>query len=220
VDDLQSEKEQIEEMRAWWSEYGRVVIAGVVIAVAGLIGFNHYNSSKIAEQVAASELFEALALQVTAGDLDGAKAVANDLVSNYATTAYTAQSQLAMARLYMDQNRDQDAADALNKLLVMQDNEELKNIGRLRLAHVLLYQDKPQEVVDLLAAADVAAFAGLYNELLGDAYAALGDNESAGDAYRRAMADPSPNSAIDRALVQMKLVDLPEAIVAEDGEPE
>ena len=102
----------------------------------------------------------------------------------------------------------------------MQDHEELKNIGRLRLAHVLLYQDKPQEVVDLLVAADVAAFAGLYDELLGDAYAALGDSESAGDAYRRAMADPSPNSPIDRALVQMKLVDLPEAIVAEDGESE
>ena len=27
MDDLQSEKEQIEEIRAWWAEYGRYVIA-------------------------------------------------------------------------------------------------------------------------------------------------------------------------------------------------
>ncbi len=29
------------------------------------------------------------------------------------------------------------------------------------------------------------------------------------------MADPAPNPTIDRALVQMKLVDLPEVVVAE-----
>ena len=38
MDDLQSEKEQIEEMKAWWAEYGRYVIAGVVIAVGLLLG--------------------------------------------------------------------------------------------------------------------------------------------------------------------------------------
>jgi hypothetical protein len=37
------------------------------------------------------------------------------------------------------------------------------------------------------------------------------------------MADPSSNSVIDRALIQMKLVDLPESVAAtaaEDGETE
>ena len=219
MDDLQSEKEQIEELRAWWTEYGRYVIAGVVIAVGGLIGFNQYTGHKLAAQVEASELFESLAVNVVDGKLDEAESIANDLANNYANTTYAAQSRLAMARLYMDKNRDQDAADVLTELLAMRDNDALKNVGRLRLAHVLLYQDKPQEVADLLEGVEVVAFAALYDELLGDAYAALGRTADAGDAYRRAMADPSPNTTIDRALVQMKLVDLPEVVVAKIAEP-
>ncbi len=215
MDDLQSEKEQIEEMRAWWAEYGRVVIAGVVIAIGGLVGFNQYKSNKLAAQIEASEQFEALVGHLAEGDLDEAESVASDLGNNYANTTYAAQSKLTMARLYMDKNRDHDAANILKELLAMRGSDELRNIGRLRLAHVLLYQNKPQEVVDLLAGADAAAFGALYDELLGDAYFALDRINDAGDAYRRAMADPSPIPTIDRALVQMKLSDLPEMVVAE-----
>lgn len=216
MDDLQSEKEQLEEIRAWWKEYGAMVIIGVVVAVGGMFGLNAYKDSKLATQIEASALFETLAEHVTAGRLDAAESVADDLVSDYANTTYAAQSRLAMARLYMDQNRDQDAADTLNELLAMKGNEELKNIARLRLAHVLLYQDKAQEVIDLLADVDVGAFNSLYDEQRGDAYTALGKYEEAGEAYRRALADPAPNPVVDRALVQMKLVDLPVAVAAED----
>ncbi len=215
MDDLQSEKEQIEEMRAWWSEYGKVVIAGVVIGIAGLIGYNQYNASKLETQIEASELFETLVSHVVDGDLDGAKFVADDLTANYAQTPYAAQSKLALARLYMDQNRDQDAADTLREVLTMGAEEGLENIGRLRLARVLLYQDKAQEVVDLLEGLDAPAFAALANEALGDAYAALGDYAQAADAYNRALTDPSPSPTIDPALVQMKLIDLPEVVVAD-----
>jgi predicted negative regulator of RcsB-dependent stress response len=220
VDDLQSEKEQIEEMRAWWSEYGKVVIAGVVIGVGGLIGFNQYNASQLESQIAASELYETLVGHVVDGDRDEAEFVADDLVANYADTAYAAQSKLALARLYMDQNRDQDAADTLRELLAMDANEGLQNIGRLRLASVLLYQEKAQEVVDLLEGVDAPPFAALANEALGDAYAALGDYQQAADAYNRALTDPSPSPTIDPALVQMKLIDLPEVVVAEAVEPD
>jgi len=212
VDDLQSEKEQLEEMRAWWAEYGRWVIAGVVIAIGLLVGFNQYQSSKVAAEVAASELFESLAGHVVDGNLDDAEAIADELANNYANTSYAAQSKLAMARLYMDKNRDQDAADALNELVAMRGNKALKNVGRLRLARVLLYQDKAQEVIDLLADRDGIAFAGLYAEARGDAYAALGQIEEAGNAYRIALADTS--QTVNRGLVQMKLIDLPEAAPA------
>lgn len=196
-------------MRAWWAEYGRYVIAGVVIAVGSLIGFNQYQNSKLAAEVEASVLYEELAGYVASGDLDDAENIAAELATDYANTAYAAQSRLTMARLYMDKNRDQDAADALSELVAMRGNRELRHVGRLRLARVLLYQDKAQEVIDLLATQKDEAFAGLYSEALGDAYAALGQIEEAGNAYRAALADTT--QTVDRALVQMKLVDLPDA---------
>lgn len=216
MDDLQSEKEQLEEMRAWWSEYGKIVIAGIVIGIAGFVGYNQYNANQLDAQLAASERYETLVGHVIDGDLDGAEFVADDLVANYADTTYAAQSKLALARLYMDQNRDQDAADTLQELLKMSADDSLQNIGRLRLASVLLYQEKAQEVVDLLEEMDSPAFAALTNEALGDAYAMLGDYTKATEAYNRALTDPSPSPTIDSSLVQMKLVDLPqEAAVAE-----
>ena len=222
MDDLQSEKEQLEEMRAWWAAYGKVVIAGIVIGIGGLIGFTKYNADVLAAQVAASERYEILVDHVVDGDLDGAEAVADDLAANYADTTYAAQSKLALARLYMDQNRDQDAADTLQELLAMGADEGLQNIGRLRLASVLLYQEKAQEVVDLLEDVDSPAFAALTDEALGDAYTMLGDTTKAADAYNRALTDPSPSPTIDRALVQMKLVDLPQvaevAAVSEEAD--
>jgi len=208
VDDLQSEEEQLQEMRAWWTEYGRYVIAGVVIAVGLLFGFNQYQSSKLVAQVEASVLYESLTEHVADGDLDDAESVAEDLATNYANTAYAAQSNLAMAKLYMDKNRDQDAADVLNELLVMRGNKALKQIGRLRLARIFLYQDKAQEVVDLLADQGDGAFAALFAEVRGDAFAALGQVAAAGDEYRIALADTS--QTINRGVVQMKLVDLPD----------
>ena len=136
MDDLQSEKEQIEEMKAWWAEYGRYVIAGIVIAVGLLIGFNQYKSSKYEAQVAASVLFEELAEYVSEGSLEEAEAVAEELASNYANTAYAPQSRLAMARLYMDKNRDQDAAEVLEQLVAMRGHGALRHVGRVRLARI------------------------------------------------------------------------------------
>jgi predicted negative regulator of RcsB-dependent stress response len=155
-----------------------------------------------------------LAGHVFEGDLEDAQGIANQLSSNYANTAYAAQSKLAMARLYMDKNRDQDAADVLNELLEMRGNGALRHIGRVRLARILLYQDKPQEVLDLLEGQENDAFAGLYAEARGDAHAALGQIAEADEAYRLALADPT--RAVNTGLVQMKLLDLPEADSAAD----
>lgn len=214
MDDLQSEKEQIEEIKAWWKEYGRYVVAGIVIAVGLLLGFNQYKSHKLEAQIEASELFETLAGYVQDGELDAALPVAGELSSNYANTAYAAQSRLLMARLYMDLNRDQDAADTLRELLAMSGHGALKHVGRVRLARILLYEDKAQEVIDLLADQDNQAFAGLYAEARGDAYAVLGDFSAAREAYQVALADQT--QTVNRGLVQMKLLDLPaDAPVAE-----
>ncbi len=208
MDDLQSEKEQIEEMKAWWAEYGKYIIAGAVIAVLGIFGWNQYQGNKLEAQTAASDLFEELANHVSDGDLEDAQGVADQLASNYANTAYAAQSRLAMARLYMDKNRDQDAVDQLRAMMDIRGHGPLKHVGRVRLARILLYQDKPQDVIDLLDGQDNEAFAGLYAEARGDAYAALGQFAAARESYETAMTDGA--GTVETALVQMKLIDLPE----------
>ena len=221
MDDLLSEKEQIDQFRAWWSEYGAYVIGGIVIGAGMLFGINYYQSAKLEAQLAASAAYEALIVQVVDGDLDEAEATANEIATQYSETSYVGQSGLAMARLYMDKNRDQDAADALQTVVDGNSNDELKHVARLRLARIYLYQDKAQEVVDLLSGNDVDAFASAYGEILGDAYTALGRIAEAQDAYQKILMDPASQSTIDQQLVQWKALDLPEvALLPETAEPE
>lgn len=221
MDDLLSEKEQIDQFRSWWSEYGAYVIGGIVIGAGMLIGINYYQSAKLEAQLAASTAYEALIAQVVDGDLDEAEATANEIAMEFPDTTYVGQAGLAMARLYMDKNRDQDAADALQTVIDGNANDEFKQVARLRLARIYLYQDKAQEVVDLLAGNDVEAFASAYGEILGDAYTALGRIAEAQDAYQKILMNPASQSTVDQQLVQWKALDLPDVTsLPETSEPE
>jgi len=222
VDDLLSEKEQIEQLRSWWSEYGGYVIGGLGLGIAILVGLNYYTSARLDAQLKGSVLYESLTQHVVSGDLDEAAAVADELAIDYAKTSYAAQAQLAMARLYMDKNRDQDAADALSQVIASDADEEVKLVARARLARILLYQNKAQDVVDLLEGQPSESFAAVYQELLGDAYHALGRIEDAQAAYQNVMLDPLSAQTVDQQLVQWKALDLPETSapvdVAEDAD--
>ena len=216
MDDLLSEKEQIDQLRSWWSEYGGYVIGGLGLGIALLAGLNYYTNSKLDAQLEASVLYESLTGHVVTGSLEAAEAVADELGTDYASTSYAPQAQLAMARLYMDKNRDQDAADALSGIIDSDADEEIKLVARARLARVLLYQNKAQEVVDLLEGQQSEGFAPAYQELLGDAYYALGRVEDAQVAYQSVLLNPLSRDAVDQRLVQWKALDLPEVSAADD----
>ncbi len=222
MDDLLSEKEQIEQIRSWWSEYGGYVIGGLGLGIAVLAGYNYYQNSKLEAQLEGSAMYESLTQHVVSGSLEEAEIVASELGMKYADTSYAAQAKLAMARLYMDKNRDQDAMDILNELLANPADEATKHVARARLARLLAYQGKQQEVIDLLEDQDSEAFAAIYNELLGDAYYALGRIEDAQAAYQRVMLDPLATATVDQQLVQWKALDLPEPAAEEPtvAEPE
>ncbi len=208
MDDLLSEKEQIDKIRAWWSDYGLYVIGGVVLGAAILFGINYYQTQRVTAEVSASALYDELTEHVTGGDLEAAETTAAELDSEYGNSSYAVQSKLAMARLYMDKNRDQDAAKALNDLLAMNGHEHLKHVARVRLAKILLYQGKPEEVLSLLEGQENAAFAARYAEELGDAYVALGRFDDARASYQAALGEAQPT--VDQGLIQLKLMDLPD----------
>lgn len=209
MDDLLSEKEQIEQMRAWWSDYGYYVIGGVILGAAILFAINYYQSSVRDAQLQASALYDTLTDHIVDGRVDAAEAVAGQLSGDYADTAYAPQAHLAMARLYMDQNRDQDAVDTLREVLAGEASAAFKHVARLRLARILLYQDRADEVVAMLEGQTADAFAARYAETLGDAYNALGRHGEARDAYQQALSEPNQAATIDQSFVQLKLLDLP-----------
>ena len=220
MDDLISEKEQIEQIRAWWSEYGGYVIGGLGLGILLLAGWSYWQNSKLEAELAGSSMYEALVNHVVEGNLEAAEVVAGDLAATYEETPYAGQARLAMARLYMDRNRDQDAVNVLQELLDSTADEELKGVARARLARILLYQGNAQAVVDLLEGQASEAFAAIYNDLLGDAYVALGRHADAQEAYQAVMLDPLSQATVDQQMVQWKSLDVtPESMAQVQESP-
>lgn len=217
MEDL-SEKEQIDKIREWWSDYGSYVIGGIVIGAAILYGWNYYQSSEQNAALEASALYSALTDDVVEERLEAVELTASELFTDYADTPYASQAGLALARLYMDQNRDQDAADTLRDLIASNAADAFKSIARLRLAKVLLYQEQPEAVFELLEGRQEPAFEARYAEALGDAYAMLDRHADAREAYQRALSEPAQAATVDRTFVQLKLLDLPVAAAGSDGE--
>ena len=219
MDDYLSEKEQIEQLRTWWSDYGAYVIAGVVIAALSLFGINYHKGQQRDAQLAASALYDELTNYVVDGDVEEAEAVIGQLEADHADLAYTSQARLAMARLYMDRNRDQDAADILRELMESDANQQFRDVARLRLSKILLYQGKADEVIELLSDNDgESAFAARFSDTLGDAYYELGDYDAARDAYSLALIEPAQGATVDQQFVTLKLLDLPASTAADDEE--
>lgn len=202
-----SEKETVEAIRAWWQENGKFIIAGIVLGAGGLFGWNQWQTHEQGQAEAASMVFERLIEAVEKGSEYDARAAAEAIAKDYASTPYAEQARLAMAKLYVEQGKSDEAAAEL-RALAEGAEPPLSLIARHRLARVLLYQDKPEEALQVLGVGDPGAFRPRFLEVRGDAELALGRPEAAREAWTAALATPGQPPLIDVRLVRMKLDEL------------
>ncbi len=213
MDELLSEKEQIELFRQWWRENGWYLVGGIALGVLGLLGWNRYNAFVDVRGEDAAAIYVELRQAVGDDDAGGARNLLNELREDFPGSPYTDQAGLLVALMRLDSGQVDGAIDDLRHVMGNTSDPELTLIARLRLARVLA-QD--ESYTDALAALDVApgSFAARYEEVRGDIHVALGDIESARVAYNAALNDLEAG-LVNRDLVQMKLDDLPPAAAPE-----
>lgn len=212
------EKEQIEELRAWWSEYGNYVIGGIAIGVLALFGWQYQRSTTAGTEIAASTVYDTLARRVAAGEFEQAERAVAELAAEHPDSTYLTQARLAIARVYMDNNRDEDAANALRAAIAEADSAALAAVARMRLAKILHYQEKYDEVLALLEGQNNTGFTARFAEARGDALTALERYDEARAAYTLALADNGQTT--DVTFIQLKLLDLPVAVAEAEPEPD
>ncbi len=210
MDEFLSEKEQIQYIRDWWRDNRMYIFIFGFVVIGSVAGTNTWKASVLNEQIAASSLYESLAVEISENNLESGELIAEEIYSEYSESIYADQARLAMAYFYMSQSRDEDAADELRELIESSENNEIILIANMRLAKILLYQSKYQEVLDFLEGNLGHAFETKYSELIGDAYLGLEDYENAEFAYMNALKDTGSPQVIDAALLQMKINDLPQ----------
>ena len=207
------EQEQVAALKAWWNDYGNLVIAGAAacaLSVAGWQGWRYYQSS---QAKAAVMLYEQLDRAERAGDHKKVRDIAAEITGKYAATAYGAFAALSAARASFDTG---DLAGAKSQLQWVIDNvkeDEIRDVARLRLAGVLLDEKKLEEALALVDVKPVESMSGLYADLKGDILIAQGKRAEARSAYQLAL-DRSEAGSLYRGTLQLKLDALGDAAPA------
>jgi len=198
------EQEKIDGLKSWWEVYGTLVIIIVVTFIAGIFGtqtWKYYQKQQIDR---AAELF--VSVQEIEASMDPKKIgdAAHLLMESFPSSGFASRAALISARASVDANDVPNARNQLQWLLVNSEEDELKDLARLRLVGLLLDEKKYDEAMKLLESKHNESFAGLYGDLKGDILVAKGSIPEARVAYRMAMNEIG-GKGTHYKIVQMKL---------------
>src|SRR5436190_3899630 len=198
------EQEKIDDLKAWWQQYGNTITVGIVLAcivIGGVQGWRWWAGRRAAD---ASVLYQAVSDGVRKSDPAKVKDAMTQLTDKFGGTAYAPRAALLYAKVLFDAGDKTGAKTQLAWVVEHADEEELKAIARYRLAETPLDDTQYDEALRTLDAKRPASFNGLYADLRGDALAAAGRSPEARVAYEEALATLDPKSPY-RAYVQVKL---------------
>jgi predicted negative regulator of RcsB-dependent stress response len=207
VDDYLSESEQWERFKGWLKENGPWIVAGVAVGALAIGGWRWWQARTDRIDLAASALYEQAVSAFDAGNRGQGLHLIDELAHDYPGSPYVDQGNLIAARVFVESNELDQAAERLSIVAQNSRDPELSTIARLRLARVQIAMHRPDAALDTLGAPQSGAFASLYHEIRGDAYYAKGDQAAALDEYRAALLATGPSLA-ENSVLNMKIDDL------------
>lgn len=197
------EQEQLDELKAWWKTYGKMVGNGVLallVAYAAYQGWNYYQHK---QSVAASSEYQAL--QTTdEKDLKAIQAKAGVLMDKYSATPYAGRAALFAAKANYQAKDVKSAKAQLEWTIKNAKESSVSAIATLQLANILAEEKNFQAALKLLEAPHDAGFDGLFSDMKGDVLVGLGKNAEAKAAYAHALTKLDAQGKY-RILTQQKL---------------
>ncbi len=204
VEIYQTEDEQVEAIKRWWRENGKSIIAGIVIGIAAVLGWNFWQDHRERKTARASEAFAQLLAAVEANQADAVRVQAELIKQEYGSGPYATLAALAVARLRAEEGKFGEAREQLLWAEAYAPNSSIADIARIRLARVWLAEGNPDEALAVMNNLSSDAFAAAAEEVRGDAYRMQGEFAAAREAYDKALGSGTDN----RRVVEMKIADL------------
>lgn len=216
MDVYTTEQEQVEMLRKWFKDYAPTIIIGAVLGLGAIYGWRYWQGLQAQKAEAASAQFETMLTQLAdkGKRAEGVK-TGDALTAQYGDTSYAGLTALALAKAAVEDNKLDEAAKQLRLVVNKPENAMLGHVARLRLARVLLAQDKKDEALALVSDSKLVPgeFLTGYEEVKGDIYAAMGKTAEARTAYQAAQAAQQQGQG-NNVLLTMKLDQLAAAAPA------
>lgn len=204
MEGLTTEQEQIDELRRWWQKNGKVVVLAVVVGLAAMGGTRYWMGQQDSQRAAASALYDSMLSALEENDAAVVTDRGGTLLSQYSSTPYATLAALALAKVKYEQGDVGSAEAYLRWVLDNNRDEGMTHIARLRLARVMLADNRASAALELVSGVDQGQFGAQYEELRGDVHAALNQPDEARRAYIAAQSAMTGMVA-DRQMLQMKL---------------
>lgn len=197
------EQEQIDNLKAFWNQYGNFILTVLTVVLLGIAAFRGWGWYQGQQAAQASVVYDQLQAAAQRKDIAKVKETAGTLFESYGRTVYGQMAALVAAKAYHDSG-DARAAKAPLQWLVDKGGEgEFAMVARVRLAGILLDEKAFDEGLKLLAG-DAGRFAGEFADRRGDLLLAQGKVDDARAAYKLALEKLDERSPLRRA-VQLKL---------------
>lgn len=184
-----TEEEQVEALKRWWKENGTSTIAGLVVGIALILGWNYWRDYKKDQALQASALYDQLTKDANEGKNDSADKLAETLQQQFDATPYASYSGLVQAKVKVQQG-DVAAAKQILEKIAKDSSKEVSNVAKLRLVRLMLASGDYEQGLKLIAEVDpssTSSFSGNYDELVGDLYVALDRLDEARTSYQKAL---------------------------------
>lgn len=198
------EQEKIDSLKSWWDTYGTsiiIVLSVLIASFAGTQGWKYYQQQ---QRTQAADLYVLLQQVQESEDAVKINDAAYLLLEGYPSSGYAPRAAMIAARANVEAGNIKTAKENLQWVLDNAQEEELKDLVRLRLAGLLLDEEKYNEALKLLDTRHSEAFAGLYADMKGDINVVAGQIAEAQLAYQAAINMLGTNNNYYN-IVQMKL---------------
>jgi len=199
------EQEQLETLKAWWTENGNLVLTTLSLALVVLVawqGWNYYQRNQAAE---ASAMYGAVQKAAGANDLKQVRESAGAILEQYPRTTYAAMAALVSAKAHFQGGDLKTAHAQLAWVVENAKDEALQDIARLRLVSVMLDEKAYDDALKALDAKHGATFDAQFLAARGDVLFAQGKKEEARGAYKAAQDKADAKDAGLRGSLQLRL---------------
>lgn len=189
-----SDEQQVEELKKWWKENGKSVIAGIALGIGGLLAWKGWTYYQVNHAKAASELYAQMQQAAARDEVKAVIESADSLQEDFASTPYASLAALELAKQKGESGELQEAAERLRWVVEHSSQETLSNLAKIRLARVLNAQKRNDQALEVLSDEFPPGYSSLIDEIRGDALRAKGDVDKARQAYTRALMEAGGNS--------------------------
>lgn len=207
------DQETLDEIKAWWKQYGLWVKLGIGALLLVAVGAATWSWWQKSQRNAAGGLYFQLEAAFDSRDTVKVRQLADQLAAEHPRSPYTPRAQMLAARRDFEAGKMAEAEKRLHAVVADAGEPMLRDMARLRLSAVLLDERKHEEALKVLDKPELPQNGRLFEDRRGDILIGLGKPAEARKAWQTAYDGATRDTAF-QAWIQLKLDSL-----GDEGKP-